>query len=93
MCNCCDDCCYLFRARARRGSGAVWPESRRIVSMDTVNCIGCGICLGRCRFGVFDASDLSGVGKASADTSRCVGCGVCVSTCPTEALSLKDRES
>jgi NAD-dependent dihydropyrimidine dehydrogenase PreA subunit len=92
MCNCCDDCCYLFRARARRGSGAVWPESRHIVSMDAARCIGCGICLGRCRFGVFDASDLPGDGRASADASLCVGCGVCVSTCPTEALSLKDRE-
>ncbi|MDR1028673.1 MAG: hypothetical protein LBL63_04565, partial [Clostridiales Family XIII bacterium] len=33
ICNCCGDCCcYLFRARARRGSGAVWPESAHIVS-------------------------------------------------------------
>ncbi|MDR1496498.1 MAG: ferredoxin family protein [Clostridiales Family XIII bacterium] len=92
VCNCCNDCCYLFRARERRGSGPVWPESKHIVSLNTDTCIGCGICLGRCGFGVFDESDLSGRGKASADTSLCVGCGVCVSTCPSGALSLSDRE-
>jgi NAD-dependent dihydropyrimidine dehydrogenase PreA subunit len=91
MCNCCGDCCYLFRARARRGSGSVWPESRHIVAMDTGKCMGCGICLGRCMFGVFDESDLSGRGKANAITELCVGCGVCVSTCPTGALSLGKR--
>jgi NAD-dependent dihydropyrimidine dehydrogenase PreA subunit len=91
MCNCCNDCCYLFRARERRGSGAVWPESRHIVAIDEDTCIGCGICLGRCMFGVFDESDLSGKGRASAVTSRCVGCGVCISTCPAGALSLGKR--
>jgi NAD-dependent dihydropyrimidine dehydrogenase PreA subunit len=91
MCNCCGDCCYLFRARARRGSGAVWPESRQIISLDAGKCIGCGICLGRCGFGVFDGSDLSGRGRASADATLCVGCGVCVQTCPSEALSLNPR--
>ncbi|MDR3225167.1 MAG: ferredoxin family protein [Clostridiales Family XIII bacterium] len=91
LCNCCDDCCYLFRARERRGSGAIWPESRHIVNIDTGKCIGCGICLGRCRFGVFDESDLSGGGKASVDRLLCVGCGVCVTTCPAGALSLSAR--
>jgi ferredoxin len=91
MCNCCNDCCYLFRARKRRNSGAVWPESRHIVTMDASRCMGCGICLGRCMFGVFDDSDLSCAGKASAVVSRCVGCGVCISTCPAGALSLSER--
>jgi ferredoxin len=91
LCNCCGDCCYLFRARERRGSGAAWPESRYIVALDAGKCIGCGICLGRCMFGVFDDSDLSGEGRASAAVSQCVGCGVCVSTCPTGALSLGGR--
>ncbi|MDR1029037.1 MAG: 4Fe-4S binding protein, partial [Clostridiales Family XIII bacterium] len=62
-----------------------------IVSFDAGRCVGCGICLGRCGFGVFDKSDLSGVGKAFADASRCVGCGVCVGTCPTDALRLVPR--
>ncbi|MDR2156741.1 MAG: 4Fe-4S binding protein [Clostridiales Family XIII bacterium] len=90
ICNCCGDCCYLFRARKRRGSGPVWPESRHIITFETGRCIGCGICLGRCRFGVFDKSDFSG-GKAVADDTRCVGCGVCVSTCPSDALRLAPR--
>jgi NAD-dependent dihydropyrimidine dehydrogenase PreA subunit len=88
MCNCCDDCCYLFRAQARRGSRRVWPESSHVVSLDAGRCIGCGICLGRCRFGVFDESDLSENGAASADPSLCIGCGVCVATCPSGALSV-----
>ncbi|MDR1292720.1 MAG: 4Fe-4S binding protein [Clostridiales Family XIII bacterium] len=91
MCNCCNDCCYLFRARERRGSGAAWPQSVHLVSMDAEKCLGCGICLGRCMFGVFDDSDLPGDGRASAVTSRCVGCGVCISTCPAGALTLGGR--
>jgi ferredoxin len=91
VCNCCGDCCYLFRARARRGSGAAWPESHYIITIDNDKCMGCGICLGRCMFGVFDESDLACVTGASADPTRCVGCGVCVSTCPTGALTLTPR--
>jgi NAD-dependent dihydropyrimidine dehydrogenase PreA subunit len=91
ICNCCGDCCYLFRARARRGSGAAWPRSRHVIAMDEGKCLGCGICLGRCMFGVFDASDLTGSGRASAEAGLCVGCGVCVSTCPAGALSLGER--
>jgi NAD-dependent dihydropyrimidine dehydrogenase PreA subunit len=88
ICNCCGDCCYLFRARKRRGSGAVWPESRHIITFDATKCIGCGICIGRCGFGVFDESDFSGTRKAAANYARCVGCGVCVGTCPTDALTI-----
>jgi ferredoxin len=92
ICNCCEDCCYLFRARRRRDSGAVWPESRRAVAFEAGRCLGCGICLGRCRFGVFDRSDFAAERRASVDVSRCVGCGVCVGTCPSDALRLMPRE-
>jgi NAD-dependent dihydropyrimidine dehydrogenase PreA subunit len=90
ICNCCGDCCYLFRARARRGSGVTWPESRHIVVFDAERCIGCGICLGRCGFGVFDGTDFS-TGHAFANVALCVGCGVCVGTCPSDALTLAPR--
>jgi Pyruvate/2-oxoacid:ferredoxin oxidoreductase delta subunit len=91
ICNCCGDCCYLFRARARRGSGAVWPESRHTVTLDASRCVACGLCTERCCFGVFDASDFAGGGAATVDASRCVGCGVCAQGCPSGALGLRRR--
>ena len=28
ICNCCGDCCYLFRAQKRRKSTGVWPAAK-----------------------------------------------------------------
>jgi ferredoxin len=91
ICNCCSDCCYLFRARKRMGSGAVWPESRHIITLDASKCVACGLCAERCRFGVFDDADFAAGRTASADEAHCVGCGLCVGTCPSGALGLRGR--
>lgn len=53
ICNCCGDCCYLFRAQRRRGSVGAWPAAKYIVSLDAEKCVGCGKCMRRCHFGVF----------------------------------------
>ena len=83
ICNCCGDCCYLFRAQERRKSKGFWPKTENIIEMDSDKCISCGKCVRTCHFQVFQKN-----GKVQADTTRCVGCGICVQGCPVKALQL-----
>ena len=86
-CNCCGDCCYLFRAQKALGSVGTWPATGYIVEMDGSRCIACGLCIKRCHFDIFRKTE-QGI---SCDNSACVGCGLCVNTCPVEALKLINR--
>ncbi len=87
ICNCCSDCCYLFRAQERLQSRGVWPATKTRIVFDADRCIGCGRCVKRCHFGVFSAAGR----KITADLDQCVGCGICVSTCPVQVLHLEAR--
>lgn len=105
VCNCCTDCCYLFRAAKARDSVGRWPLSHYRAALDSGRCVGCGACVKRCRFQVFDlaqASSADGVhsapfgknGRKTAYMVRpelCVGCGICVTGCPSDALWLEPR--
>ena len=88
ICNCCSDCCYLFRSQRRAGTYGLWPASSRIVSFDESLCIGCGKCTERCWMKVFSRQGK----KIQMDDARCVGCGLCVNTCPKQALTLVRRD-
>lgn len=87
ICNCCGDCCYLFRSQKRRKSGGFWPASSHIVSMDKDMCIACGKCIKRCHFGVFEKND----GEIMVHKENCVGCGICATGCPKQALEMEGR--
>lgn len=87
ICNCCDDCCYLFRARRARDSGSLWPRADHVISVERALCVSCGTCVKRCRFGALRLEN----GALAADGEKCVGCGLCVSACPTGALRLAER--
>jgi len=93
ICNCCGDCCYLFRAQQARQSVGVWPASEWIIAQDEDKCVSCGKCMKRCHLQVF-AKYSADEGKPSvtADPSKCAGCGICRSTCPTGALKLIRRK-
>lgn len=91
ICNCCDDCCYLFRAQRVRSSVGFWPKAEHIVSMDPSKCIACGRCVGRCHFGVFSKEGKGRDAKILFNNKTCEGCGLCVNTCPTGALTLTQR--
>lgn len=93
ICNCCGDCCYLFRAQKARHSVGVWPAAEWIIAQDEEKCVGCGKCIQRCHLQVF-AKYSTAEGKKSvvADPSKCAGCGICRSTCPTGALKLIKRK-
>lgn len=88
ICNCCTDCCYLFRAQAARASTSVWPASESVASIDASLCIECGLCVERCPFGIFELKDEG----LAATLELCRGCGLCAETCPTEAIAMRPRE-
>lgn len=87
FCNCCGDCCYLFRAQEARGSQRIWPIQNYLISYETEKCIGCGLCTKRCQFHVLTKNQNK---KITLDTTRCVGCGICANACPVSALKLVD---
>ncbi len=84
ICNCCADCCYLFKAQRALGSAGRWPIVRYYTVLDSEKCIGCGMCVKRCPFGLFTKQG----GKVAFEAGRCVGCGLCVNRCPKKALRL-----
>ena len=93
ICNCCVDCCYLFRAQQARQSVGVWPASLWVNAQDEGKCVNCGKCIMRCHMQVFAKySAADGRQSVIADPSKCAGCGICRSTCPTGALELIRRK-
>ncbi len=86
ICNCCGDCCYLFRGQRKRNSIGIWPKTTRIIEFDDTKCISCGNCVKKCHFEVFKKEV-----NIILDVEKCVGCGICVQGCPTKALKLKGR--
>lgn len=87
ICNCCGDCCYLFRAQRRACSYGIWPASQWVISLDESRCVGCGRCVRRCHLDVFSIE----ARHLSVNTTRCAGCGLCATTCPRKALTLVPR--
>ncbi|MDO4519775.1 MAG: 4Fe-4S binding protein [Eubacteriales bacterium] len=85
FCNCCGDCCYLFRAQQVRQSQKFWPKQNYEIRYDAEKCVGCGLCVKRCHFQVFTKTEDK---KVALDLSGCVGCGLCANTCPKSALNL-----
>jgi Pyruvate/2-oxoacid:ferredoxin oxidoreductase delta subunit len=84
ICNCCDDCCYVFRSQQRRGSLGFWPKTEHIISWNGKKCVHCGLCIRRCMMKVFAKPG----DRITIDTSKCVGCGICATACPKGALEL-----
>lgn len=92
ICNCCGDCCYLFRAGKRRGSIPRWPLSRWLATFTEERCVTCGKCVRRCHFGALKReTTMEKKANILLNQDRCVGCGICVSACPSGALSLRRR--
>ncbi|HAM16421.1 MAG TPA: ferredoxin [Eggerthellaceae bacterium] len=52
------------------------------VTIDTGECIACGVCVDACPSGALSVEDVCVV-----DADACVDCGSCVGECPVEAIS------
>lgn len=87
LCNCCGDCCYLFRAQRARKRGVVWPVAENIASFDSSTCMACGLCTERCHFNAFSFDG----DKIGYKPELCRGCGLCAETCPSSAITMKRR--
>lgn len=53
--------------------------------IDAKLCIGCGLCLEKCRFDAIEYKD-----NFCVDENACEGCGVCEFVCPSHAISLNE---
>ncbi|MFT8317944.1 MAG: 4Fe-4S binding protein [Sporolactobacillus sp.] len=87
ICNCCGDCCYLFRAQQVRSRGLVWPATDHIAAYDAESCIDCGACVRRCHFNAFTADGDS----IQFHEELCRGCGLCAEICPADAIEMQVR--
>lgn len=56
-----------------------------MVSIDKNKCIGCGMCVKDCFYGVIGLQD----GKAQV-SAECFACGHCVAVCPANAVSIPE---
>lgn len=89
LCNCCTDCCNVFRTYTEYNYPHGIEKSTVYAKVDPDKCIGCGTCENdRCP--VFAIKVVEGT--AVVDEARCIGCGLCDSKCPSEAISLIKRD-
>ena len=63
---------------------------RKIISIDSEKCNGCGLCINACQEGALQLID----GKAVLTSdSYCDGLGNCLPQCPTGAIEIIEREA
>ena len=66
-----------------------WPFSGgETAVIDPGRCIGCGVCVERCRFDAIRPSADGTNSTYEVDPIACEGCGLCVDICPTRAAAL-----
>jgi Pyruvate/2-oxoacid:ferredoxin oxidoreductase delta subunit len=87
ICNCCSECCYLFRAQAARASVDTWPVAELVAVRDDAACTACCVCVKRCPFGVFELAD----GRIVQRQELCRGCGVCIESCRASAIAMRPK--
>ena len=81
----------LAEAGPRRARWTL-TRGREVTSyaVDYVACIGCGVCVRRCPYGIFELSGERAVVNEE-NLPRCIGDRACVRGCPTGAISISTR--
>ena len=88
VCNCCPNCCTVFRGVRDLGVSHLLARSNFVARIDQETCSGCGACSEeRCPMGAIGEEN----GSFRVEASRCIGCGLCASVCPTESIVLVKR--
>ncbi len=65
-------------------AGKLHMHSQVSPSIDSEQCIGCGLCVKNCDFDAITITD----GKAKIDPDKCQGCAMCISVCPHHAAKV-----
>ena len=89
FCSCCECCCWFLGALKEYDYHDGVLESSHIAKHRSDTCIGCGVCVEKCPFDAWTASENGG--NPALNEANCFGCGVCVSACPVDAIAFEPR--
>jgi NAD-dependent dihydropyrimidine dehydrogenase PreA subunit len=88
-CYCCDCCCENLFPVTRDKRFDLMTPNRFLAVVDEAKCIGCEICVDRCKFDAVEMkqNEASGGLISAVDPEKCKGCGLCIITCEPNALT------
>jgi len=91
ICHCCGCCCKVLSGINEDQIFATQP-SHFIPTLDSENCLGCGICSDKCQIHAITLTHLGeGEEMPVVKEELCLGCGVCSAACPSGALTMFRR--
>lgn len=91
ICHCCGCCCQVLTSIRTKEVSATQP-SNFFPSIESENCINCGICVDQCPLHALIMTDLGEGNEVPVVKDQvCIGCGVCASSCPTESMTMSRR--
>lgn len=91
ICNCCIDCCLLYKGYREGGLSNIFTRSYYSPKMiDESKCVGCNIC------GRFCPTEATYYDKQNKklifDYEKCIGCGQCVNQCKFDVREMVSDE-
>jgi ferredoxin len=87
ICNCCGCCCGILRGITDWGIENSVAQANYYASINSDECLGCGICGKRCQVHAISEQD----GVSVVNLERCIGCGLCATGCPNGAAKLQRK--
>ncbi|MFX1379774.1 MAG: 4Fe-4S binding protein [Promethearchaeota archaeon] len=87
LCACCECCCGMLRGLTKLDNPRAIAKANFISYIVIENCLACGTCVERCKFGAITINKY-----ADVDSEQCVGCGLCAVTCSNNAIIMKRFE-
>ncbi len=88
VCNCCWDCCGLFRLYNTGAQPLLLKAFYYANLYDDMLCNSCGECVNYCPVNAISLTDE----KAVINKEKCIGCGQCEHQCSEEAIRLVFQE-
>lgn len=91
ICNCCADCCLLFKGYHEGGMSKIFTRVYASPQMiDETRCVGCGRCDKVCPTGAtfYDKK----AQKLVFEYDKCIGCGQCVYQCKFDVRKMVDDQ-